>query len=55
MGQVGVLESSDNPPFFEGNFLHYAINPDHSDLTYRLNNPVTNEPKSIDKGDLYIE
>jgi hypothetical protein len=55
MGEVGVLELGDNLPSFQDNLVHHTINPDHLDLNYRLNNLVTNEPKRIDKVDLYIE
>jgi hypothetical protein len=42
-------------PSFQDNLVHHAILLDHLDLNYRLNNLVTNEPKRIDKVDLYIE
>lgn len=54
-GEVGVPETADNLPSFEENLVHRIINLDHLDLDYRLNNLVTNKPKSIDKVDLHIE
>jgi hypothetical protein len=55
MGEVGVLELADTLPSFEEHLVCPMINLDHLDLDYRLNNLVTNEPKRIDKVDLYIE
>jgi 3-oxoacyl-[acyl-carrier-protein] synthase II len=55
MGEVGVLELADNLPSFEEHLVYHAIVLDHLDLDYRLNNLVTDEPKRIDKVDLYIE
>lgn len=55
MGEVGVPELADNLPSFEEHLVYPTINLDHLDLNYRLNNLVANEPKRIDKVDLYIE
>lgn len=47
IGAAGALELAGNLPSFEDYPVHRTINLDHLDLKGHLNNPATNEPKSL--------